>query len=94
MSEQQREQRRRRDLACERLWKAKAIEAEVAAYSNYDNSRFRKPRSWEWLQPWEQRLLGELQNGNLQRECDAARAAHGGPVTAGILRTPQEFTED
>ena len=83
---EQRDVRQRRDQARRRLQRANNLQAEVDAYWKCDYRRFRYPRSWKWLQSWEQRELKLLQDGVLQREYEGARAAHGGAVAAEPFR--------
>ena len=60
----------------------------VCTRSGADYRRFRNPRSWWLLKPWERDAMRALENGHLQRELDAAKTAHGGPVQAMPFRLP------
>ena len=88
LTAEQQQKRARRDLAWVRLREAKNIEAEVDAYCNNDHSRFSHPRSWNYLNEREKEALRALENGALQRELAAAKAAHGGTVQAMPFRLP------
>ena len=86
LTAEQEAQRARRDLATQRIRQAQKIEAELKAYEERDYRRFRNPRSWHGLKRWERQAVHDLHNGTLQRECDAARTAHGGRVQAEPVR--------
>jgi hypothetical protein len=86
LSQEQRDQRTRRDNAFHRLRQALQLQAEVEAYWGYNYRRFSNPRRRSWMHRWEQELLTVLQNGDLRRDFDAARTAHGGRVQAPPFR--------
>ena len=82
----QHDQRSWRDREVRRLQEAMRVQAEVQAYRNWDYIHFKKPRCWSRLEPWEQEALAALQSGELHKEVEAARAAHGGRVQAPPFR--------
>ena len=86
LTQEEHEQRTRRDKAQLRLREAWQVQTKLNAYKNYDYSRFSSPRSWKWLHRWERQAVTALQNGALQQELEAARAAHGGRVQAPPFR--------
>ena len=78
--------RDQRDEVHRRLRQAKALKRELTAYKNWDLSGFKWPQSWYQMAAWEQAELQALENGDLQRACHAAAAAHGGKVEAAPFR--------
>ena len=86
LTQQEHEQRSRRDLARQRLQQAEKLQAEVDAFRLQDYRKFTNPRSWSWLKRWERQELAALQNGELRQEFKAAQSAHEGRVQAPVFR--------
>ena len=86
LTQQERDQRSRRDTARQRLQQAEKLQAEVDAFKHQDYRKFTNPRPWSWLKRWEQQELAALQNGELCQEFEAAQSAHGGRVQAPVFR--------
>ena len=86
LTQQEREQRSRRDKARQRLQQAEKLQAEVDAFRLQDYRKFTTPQSWSWLKRWEQQEPAALQDGELRQEFEATQAAHGGRVQAPAFR--------
>ena len=86
LTQQERDQRSRRDTARQRLQQAEKLQAEVDAFRYKDYRKFTNPRSWYRLKLWEQQELAALQKGELRQDFEAAQAAHGGRAQAPVFR--------
>ena len=86
LTQQERDQRGRRDTARKRLQQAEKLQAEVDAFMCKDYRKFTNPRSWYRLKLWEQQELAALQKGEVRQEFEAAQPAHGGRVQAPVFR--------
>ena len=82
LTQDQKDQRSRRDREVRRLKEALRVQAELQAYKNCDYSHFKWPRCLSRMQPWEQEAFADLQSGELQQDVEAAKKAHGGRVQA------------
>ena len=86
LTAEQEQHRLRRQTAQKRFQQAIKVQRELRAYKHWDDSEFPRPRSWRQLDTWEQELINALNQGDLHRESNEAKLAHGGAVAAPPFR--------